>query len=331
MRSIQLEDALFQGAISLERTEQGVKPWRIPYQQYELFPPDGISGKAEACAGIRLRFTSDTTAIQLEVLEQDGERRFDLLVDGAIVESAVLPPNERIVEFVNLSEDPKRIEIYLPQTVSVVIVDLRITTNADFAMEPDPRLRWITYGSSITQCAAAASPAETWPAIVAREQNLHLTCLGYGGNCHLEPMVARMIRDTPADFISLCLGINVYGGSTLSVRTFRAMVIGFIATILEKHPDIPILIISPIFSPPREEIENKVGLTLVKMREEIEEAVAALHRQGATHLHYMNGLDLLGEEYAGYLPDQLHPDAEGYRIMGRRFQQWIGDKHLLPN
>ena len=33
----------------------------------------------------------------------------------------------------------------------------------------------------------------------ARTHNLDLTCLGYGGQCHLDPIVASMIRDLPAD------------------------------------------------------------------------------------------------------------------------------------
>lgn len=329
MKSIRLDDHLFQGAISLERTSLGVKPWRIPYEKIELFPPNGLGGRADFTAGVRLRFASNSDVIEVEVAAAAVERKVDLVIDGAIIQSVKLHINEQIVVFENLSRETKTIEIYLPQAGPVTIVGLRIADDASFEIIPDERLRWVTYGSSITQCSDAASPAETWPAIVARGQGLHLTSLGYGGNCHLEPMVARMIRDIPADFISLCLGINVYGSGSLNERTFRAMVIGFIETIREKHQDIPILVISPIYSPPREEIENKVGFTLVKMREEIQEALSALKHLGVEHLYYMDGLDLLGAEYESYLPDQLHPNAEGYRIMGERFQNWITEHSLL--
>ena len=56
--------------------------------------------------------------------------------------------------------------------------------------------------------------------VVARDQNFNLTCLGYGGQCHLDSMVARMIRDLPANFISMCLGINIQGASSLGPRAF---------------------------------------------------------------------------------------------------------------
>lgn len=326
MKTISISDELFQGAVSLERTEQGVKPWRIPYREFELFPPNGINGTAEQAAGVRLRFESDTTTVELRVAPSPNERTFDCVVNGELRETGHLRPEADTVTFRGLPPEAKMIDIYFSQTAPVTMAQLRVDESASFHIPRDKRPRWITYGSSITQCAAAASPAQTWPALVARDQGLHLTCLGYSGNCHMEPMVARMIRDLPADFISLCLGINVYGGNSYGPRTFRAAVIGFIQIVREKHKETPLLVISPIYSPLREENENAVGLNLVKMREEIEAAVRSLQKLGDANLYYLNGLELLGPEYASRLPDNLHPDAEGYRIMARRFQQLLMER-----
>ncbi len=57
------ERLTWQGAISLERTDKWVKPWRIPYKQFDLFPPDGVGGKAENTSGVRIAFRSDTTKV----------------------------------------------------------------------------------------------------------------------------------------------------------------------------------------------------------------------------------------------------------------------------
>ena len=105
---------------------------------------------------------------------------------------------------------------------------------------------------------------------------MDLTCLGYGGNCHLEPMIARMIRELPADFLSMKVGINIYGSDSLNVRTFQSAIIGFVKIVREKHPDTPFVVISPIFSPPRETTPNAVGFTLEDMRQEVAEAVQVL-------------------------------------------------------
>jgi len=51
---------------------------------------------------------------------------------------------------------------------------------------------------------------------------------------------------TPADFISLKLGINVVNGDSMRERSFIPAVHNFLDTIREKKPNTPILIISPI-------------------------------------------------------------------------------------
>ncbi|CAG7658750.1 SGNH/GDSL hydrolase family protein [Paenibacillus allorhizosphaerae] len=321
-RSINLRDDLFKGAVSLEHTAEGITPWRIPYQEYDLFPPNGIGGKSRDAAGVRLCFQSNTNSMELVFAPSSNELTVDCVVNGAVKATGRIEPGGTVLRFDGLGNDQKEIEVFFSQKFPVKISGLRVEAKADLS-PCQFRPRWVTYGSSITQCGAANSPAFTWPAIVARRAKLDLTCLGYGGNCMIEPMVARMIRDLPAEYISLCLGINVYGQSALSPRTFKSAVIGFIQTIREKHPNTPMTVMSPIISPPRETKENSVGMTLVKMREQIAEVVLMLQGRGDEHIHYVNGMDLFNESLIDYLPDQLHPNHEGYGILADRFEQRV--------
>jgi GDSL-like Lipase/Acylhydrolase family len=105
------------------------------------------------------------------------------------------------------------------------------------------------YGSSITQCRTAASPSRTWPALLARELDLDLTCLGFGAQRHLDPLIAREIGGTSPDVITTCVGINIYGQGTVNARSFVPAILGFIATIRDTCPDVPMLVISPIAFP----------------------------------------------------------------------------------
>ena len=73
---------------------------------------------------------------------------------------------------------------------------------------------------------------------------------------------------------------------------------------------------SPIYSPPREQINNIVGLNLQNIRTQINFCVNTLISQGDTNLHYVDGLEIFGSEYENFLPDNLHPDAKGYKILG---------------
>ena len=134
-----------------------------------------------------------------------------------------------------------------------------------------------------------------------------------------------MIRDLPADFLSMKVGINIYGSASLNVRTLIPAVIGFVHIIREKHPDTPFAIISPIYSPPRESTPNAVGLTLSGMRKEIAGAVEAIKDRGDRNIHYIDGLDLFGPNLAALLPDELHPNAEGYKIMGQNFADKVAN------
>lgn len=328
MQSVDLREELLHGAVSIQWLEDGVKPWRIPYDHYELFAPNGLKGRAETPAGVRVGLISDTDRIALQVDACKETRLFDCVIDENRVITVELAAGEETVRFEDLGSFSKRIDIYLPQTAPVILRRLFVSADARWHIEPSGRPRWIAYGSSITQCVDAYSPATTWPAIVARRKGLDLTCLGYRGNCHMEPMVARMIRDLPAELISLCLGINVYGNRSFSLRTFRAMVIGFIMIVRERHPLTPIVIMSPICSPPRESKENAVGLTLEIMRSEIREAYLALGRHGDSALYLIDGLELIGPADVQYLPDALHPNAEGYALMADRFEARLASSGL---
>ena len=322
LQAVTFMEDLFHGHISLERTPDGLKPWRIPYWERDLYPPKDFLDRAESAAGVRLRFRTDAEVVALDV-DTAVAGRYDCLVEGRRVASEKLEPGPATVRF-TLPPGEKSVEVYLPQNSAVTVRRLAHSPGASLLPDPDRRPRWTTYGSSITQCGGADGPSETWPAIVARSCGFNLTCLGFGGHCHLEPMLARLIRDTPADVISLCLGINVYGHGSLGARTFKPAVIGLIKTIREKHPGTPIGVISPIASPPRETKPNGVGLTLEWMRAEIQDAVERLQRLGDDRLVYVNGLDVMNvEEAQVHMPDLLHPDATGYRLMAERIERLL--------
>ena len=315
----------WQGAISLERTHHWIMPWRIPYEDRTLFPPDTLQERAAMPAGVRISFRSNTSILAGHIepypettLQEYPTRYLDLFCNGHFQHSVDLA-RQHSFAFRNLCPEEKLIELWLPQHSEFRLKSLELSDEATIAPYNDIRPRWITYGSSITHCRSAEKPSLTWPAIVAREHGLNVTCLGYGGNCHLEPMIARMIRDLPADFISIKIGINVQGNSSLNARTFKPAVIGFVEIIREKHPYVPFVVVSPIYSPPRELIPNTVGLSLQDIREEVESAVKALQAHGDSNIYYVDGLKLFGSEYSNFLPDELHPDAEGYKLLGYNF------------
>ena len=308
----------WQGIISLQYSDDWVMPWRIPYNDRDLFLPIDIQDRAALSAGVRISFHSNTTKICGEVISSKDPGSIDLFCDGKFYKSLEMEGKNNFV-FQNLPSSEKLIELWLPQYTEFRLKVLHLDDSSSFTPYNDQRPKWTTYGSSITHCSGAEKPSDTWPGIVSRNHGLNLTCLGYGGNCHLEPMIARMIRDLPADFISIKVGINIQILSSLSIRTFAPAIVGFVKIIREKHPNTPLVVISPIYSPPREQQPNLVGSSLEDFRVEIANTVRVLQNHGDSNIHYIDGLNLFGPEYIHLLPDELHPNAAGYKVIGDKF------------
>lgn len=305
------------GAISLERTESYTRPWRIPFEERRLFHP-ALVAVASQQAGIRLAFESSSRRVAGKIGLLEDNQKLDLFVRGEFRESIELAGRASF-EFIGLDAESKLIELWLPQAGDFALEYLEIDDGSTITSKRDLRPKWITYGSSISHCLQAASPSKTWPAIVAEASGLNLTCLGFNGQCHLDIQVARTIRGLEADYISICAGINTYGAPSLNERTFGSSLVGFVQVIRERHPFVPILLISPTHSSTRELSPNSQGWTLPHYRIAVEETVNLLRDTGDRNIHYLDGRMLFDAAHAPLAPDGLHPNAEGYALMGTNF------------
>ena len=336
MQEVPLDDTFFQGAISVERGDGWLKPWRLPCDDRRLFPSpgDGLLTRAETASGVRLRFETDSGCLRLRYLPlpavqpacQRENFHVDVTIDGDLVSSTPAAPGCEEAVIDGLPDGSKVLEVWLPQDAPFPIRSLEIDDGANCRVVPDSRPRWVTYGSSLTHCVRAHSPARTWPAIVARRRGLNLTSLGYGGQCHLDPMVARMIRDRPADLVTLKLGINCISGS-LGPRTFPSAVVGLVAIIREQHPTTPMALISPIGYPPHETAPNVVNYTIGQMRSDIEDVHQRLVEAGDKNLLYVNGLEIFDTDLiAKYTTDQCHPNGDGIEIQAENYDRAVMDR-----
>lgn len=317
-------------------------------------------------AGGRLEFRSDAAAVELDVdltLVQVGRNAawpavFELVVDGELVDrttasggtTIVIDPLTQAVDVVpgapttvrlerptGQTSDGSRFEVWLPHAAATRLLDVRV----DGWVEPPPAAgasrRWVHYGSSISHCVEADGPTGTWPAVAARLADVDLQSFAFAGQCHLDPFAARMIGETPADLISAKLGINVVNGDTMRERTFVPALHGFLDTIRDAHPEVPLLVVTPITCPVAEDHPGPTStvdgtctvterpdalavgaLTLDRIRQ-LEREVVAARQVTDPDLHLLEGPELFGPHDLADLPDGFHPNAAGYRRMGERF------------
>ena len=69
-------------------------------------------------------------------------------------------------------------------------------------------------------------------------------------------------------------------------------------------------------------------LTLTRIRTMMREIAELRKGLGDENLHYLDGLSLFGADDAADLPDDLHPNADGYIRMGHRFADFARSRLL---
>ena len=330
-------ETLMDGQIDIRRREGSLQPMRLPVKELAFYDP--FTRWVASCAtGCRLRFSTNSTTVRLTATQHllaqanDGEKRgaYDLYVDGkffgrgwgeggAVMEAdGTLSGDEALtLEFTGLPARTKTVELWLPQAATVAITGLFIDDGAALEPAAEWRKRILFHGSSITHGMEAEGATANWPAVASGLANLDHLNLGWAGSCLLSGLAARIIRDQRADAIVLKLGINVHTDGQLKERNFLDAAHAMISIIREKHPTTPMLVVSPIWSPPRETTGE--GPSLQRMRQLLQAVAAARVQSGDAAIRYLDGLALFGPADAALLPDDLHPNTEGYRLMGERF------------
>jgi hypothetical protein len=355
----------FAGIVETESTTAGIVLHRMPAWARGQHNDPALSLLETMPSGARLEMTTDATRIELDVqltMLQLGDEpgppaAFDLVVDGMLTQTQSTrtgtvivvdretgavdfrPGGATTITFDDLPSGVKAVELWLAHAATVTISAFR--ANGVVSAPPTPGRRWVHYGSSISHCLEATNPTGAWPVVAARLAGVDLQSFAFAGQCQLDPFAGRMIAAQPAELISLKLGINIVNGDTMRERAFIPAVHGLLDTVRERHPDVPVIVITPIICPVAEDHPGPTApgpsgrvrvferpaalsngsLTLRRIRTLEAEIVAARQAAGDTNLHLMHGTDLFGEADVDDLPDRLHPNPAGYQRIGERFHR----------
>lgn len=352
------------GALEIEDDALGgVRPRRLPRAVCERTSDPALELMALMTSGVRLRFATTSTSFTLRVHTLRLEVQSDLpawpapqvsvLVDGDRVQDAPVTDSDVLVVdaesnlmdlrggqdedlvVAGLPSGHKEVEVWLPPSTTCVLRSLAVDDLT--APAADPRSTWWHYGSSISHGFEATTALGTWPVVAAADAGLRLTNLAVAGQAMLDPGVAQAFAESGADRVSLCLGINIHNGASMTLRTFEPSLHQFLDIIRDARPDVPIHVISPIPFPSGEDVPGPSvirgssvvatgdpetvrsgALTVAIIRDAIERIVLARAARDP-HLVYVDGRDLLHPDETDHLADGIHPDAAGLELIGHRF------------
>lgn len=173
------------------------------------------------------------------------------------------------------------------------------------------------YGSSITQGGCASRPGNSYMAHISRWLDCDFCNLGFSGNAKGEKEIAEFIASN--DMSAFVLD---YDANAPSVEHLEETHYPFYKIVRDKHPDIPIVIVSyprfdkrpPFLSVLRDTYTKDQRVCNYIIRKTYLKAI----EEGDRNVYYIDGSTLFGtDEYDSCTVDSCHPNDLGFYKMAK--------------
>lgn len=172
-----------------------------------------------------------------------------------------------------------------------------------------PKLKQLSYGTSITQGFKASSPSLCYAYLTAEKLGADLYNYGCSGNAFCEPELADYLCEQEYDYATLELSVNMFNGG-LTIEEYYNRIKYLTGRMAEKSNGRPIICISffPYF--------YDLGIRNPKQspkgdpddyRAVFEKIVEEIH---LPNLHFISGKELF-TDFTGLTADLLHPSNKG--------------------
>lgn len=297
--------------------------WRLPVRSQEAFPKS-VWDLSTQPAGGRIRFRSDSSTVVLRLewphppdmrnMHSFGQSGVDVYVgdqywDTAVPDKTAAPG--KVYEHAYFKGQPRAmrdITIYLALYSPVKVLEIGLDRDA-VVDSPRPfavAAPVVYYGTSITQGGCASRPGMSYQAILGRKLNLDQVNLGFSGSGKGEAAVARAVAEINASVFVLDFSQN-----NPNVESLAQVYDPFIGILRQRHPDTPIVAITPIYAANEATGARKNEQMRALIRKVVSQRIAA----GDTHLQLVEGTDLLGASRVDGLVDGTHPNDLGFQWM----------------
>jgi len=297
--------------------------WRLPARSKGAFPNPVWNLSLDSTGGrIRFRTDSSTVALRLEWPHPPGMRNMhsfgqsgvDLYVRNTYWGTAVPDKDAapgKVYEHVYFKGQPRvmrDITIYLALYSPVKVLEIGLDKDAaiESATPFAVAAPVVFYGTSITQGGCASRSGMSYQAILGRRLNLNHVNLGFSGNGKGEAALARAVAEIDAAAYVLDFAQN-----NSDVDSLAQVYDPFIGILRERHPDTPIVAITPIYAASEATGSQRNDQMRALIRKVVSRRIAA----GDTHLQLVEGADLLGPSRVDGLVDGTHPNDLGFQWM----------------
>jgi len=286
-----------------------------------------VDGLANHTAGGQIRFRSNSKRIFVKVelrersgmyhMPATGQSGFDLYVRDGEVQRYVRTtrfPHDTIrykAKLYDVQDAQMRsftLNFPLYNGVNSVLVGVE---QGSLVQEASPFTlpgKIVIYGTSITQGGCVVRPGMVYSNILSRLLDVQFVNLGFSGNGRGEPALAHLINEIQGTRM-IVLDYEANASKTI-VNTLGP----FVDILREKHPDLPILIMSKIRYA-NAITGNPAYKTLMNNRDFQRNLVEESLTAGDKNIYFLDGSTVLGDDYDECTVDGVHPtDLGSFRI-----------------
>ena len=274
-------------------------------------------------AGGRVRFVTDSPYVAIKSIQPKwgifphmaptGQTGFDMYV-GNVYYKTFIPPavNDGGYESVQDFPDSKKrlITINFPLYYNVDELYIGLKEGCLLEKAPDYTISKpiVYYGSSITQGGCASRAGTSYQGFISRRFDADYINLGFSGSAFGEETIADYIAD-----LDMSIFVSDYDYNAITLADLEATHERLFLKVREKHPDMPIVIVShPGYFFTDEDPRFKI------VKRTYENAIA----RGDKNVYYVPGNELMALCENEGTVDALHPTDLGFFSMAQR----IGDE-----
>lgn len=222
----------------------------------------------------------------------------------ATLVTGIIPGKREYMLYLPLYNGVKSVEIGIPESSQLWKAPARE------AGKDKPLVFW---GTSITQGGCASRTGMVHTAILGRRLDRPVINLGFSGNGRMEPEVAKLVAELDASvFIMDCL-------PNVTADTIKKETVPLVKTLRAAHPETPILLVEDrtytnAYLKPSSQERHRTSRAALKAGYE------QLKKEGVKNLYYLEGDNLLGDDFEGTV-DSSHPTDLGFFRQADAFEK----------